>query len=509
MKNPNLLLVVWALMAFGLSGCASSSSATNNGGSSSNIAELQGDYAFTFNGITGGPGYGVVFAAVGRFTADGNGNLTNGEVDTNGIGTGAVLSAQPFTGTYTIGADHRGVMTLDIPGGARLAFAMKADGNAQFIEIDAAGGTGTIGSGSIEKADTTAYSSAKIIGDYAFGVAGMDANNNRAAFVGRFTSNGAGVFTDGAADANDSAGSYPASIVTENYTVTDTTAGRGSISLAMVVGLAQRNLNFVFYIVNGDKLFAMRSDAVNSSSPLLNGVVFRQQIPSGGFSNVSLNGASVIYLTGLSVCGSAPGPAPNVFIGLLAADGNGGVNLTFDQNCGGVATAGIGEVGTYNVASNGRTSILAGGAAAIAYLSDVNTLFLMGTDSSVLFGPGEPQSATLFANNQLNGAYAGLASSPAAFGVTEFSGEFSADGASPNGLMTGAEDIGTSGGTQSGVAFTAKYSLPSSATNGRGSMTVKSGSGGNAIVYMISPAKFVAVSSDDASPAVMIFERAP
>src|ERR1700758_2784551 len=110
MKNPNLLLVVWALMTFGLSGCASSSSATNNGGSSSNIAELHGDYAFTFNGITGGPGDWVVFAAVGRFTADGNGNLTNGEVDTNGIGTGAVLSAQPFTGTYTIGADHRGVM---------------------------------------------------------------------------------------------------------------------------------------------------------------------------------------------------------------------------------------------------------------------------------------------------------------------------------------------------------------------------------------------------------------
>jgi len=57
-----------------------------------NDVELNGDYAFTFNGITGGPGYSVVFAAVGRFTADGNGNLTNGEVDTNGIGGGAVLS---------------------------------------------------------------------------------------------------------------------------------------------------------------------------------------------------------------------------------------------------------------------------------------------------------------------------------------------------------------------------------------------------------------------------------
>jgi len=48
-------------------------------------------------------------------------------------------------------------MTLNIGGGsARLAFAMLANGNAQFIEFDAAGGAGTIGSGTMEKADTTA-----------------------------------------------------------------------------------------------------------------------------------------------------------------------------------------------------------------------------------------------------------------------------------------------------------------------------------------------------------------
>jgi len=43
--------------------------------------------------------------AVGRFTADGAGNLSSGELDTNGVGTGA-LTAQSFTGTYTIGADN-------------------------------------------------------------------------------------------------------------------------------------------------------------------------------------------------------------------------------------------------------------------------------------------------------------------------------------------------------------------------------------------------------------------
>src|SRR5258708_10606925 len=50
-----------------------------------NNAELNGNYAFTFNGMTtGGGGASTVFAAVGRLTADGAGNLTNGELDTNG-----------------------------------------------------------------------------------------------------------------------------------------------------------------------------------------------------------------------------------------------------------------------------------------------------------------------------------------------------------------------------------------------------------------------------------------
>src|SRR5260370_258936 len=112
-------------------------------------AELNGNYAFTFNGHTGSSVVSSVYAAVGRFTADGAGNLTNGELVTNGVGAGAV-SARAFTGTYSIGADNRGVMTLNISGSsAKLAFAMLADGNAQFIEFDASGGAGTDGAGTI------------------------------------------------------------------------------------------------------------------------------------------------------------------------------------------------------------------------------------------------------------------------------------------------------------------------------------------------------------------------
>src|SRR6266436_4991302 len=154
-----------------------------------NNAALKGDYAFSFTGMTTGDGVSSTpFAAVGRFTADGAGNLTNGELDSNGLGVslGGVEKAVAlaFTGTYSIGADNRGVMNLNIPGGGTLAFAMLTNGNAKFVEVDASGNHGTVGSGTMEKVDASAFNTAKITGDYAFGVSGLDQSNNRTALAG-------------------------------------------------------------------------------------------------------------------------------------------------------------------------------------------------------------------------------------------------------------------------------------------------------------------------------------
>src|SRR5882762_6437477 len=313
MRELNALLTMSFALVLASTVRAQSTPGVNN-------AELKGDYAFTFNGMTtGGGGASTVFAAVGRFTADGAGKLTNGELDTNGAGPQEKLIAQTFTGAYEIGADHRGVMALNIPGGGTLAFAMMANGNAKFIEADAAGGTGTVGSGTMEKVDTTAYNTSKITGDYAFGVAGLDSWNNRTAIAGRLTANGAGIFTDGAADVNQSGMFTTWTGYAAQYTVSDTTSGRGIMILPPLVGGVPPSLNMVFYIVNAGKLFAMEVDPVTILTPLLNGVVLRQQSATGSFSNASLNGGMVMYLTGRSAsgCGKGTGPAPNVLVGLL------------------------------------------------------------------------------------------------------------------------------------------------------------------------------------------------
>src|SRR5438876_2277444 len=351
---------------------------------SQNNSELQGNYAFSFTGMTTGDGSASTpFAAVGRFTADGAWNLTNGELDSNGLGVSLAgvekAIAQSFTGTYSIGADNRGVMNLNIPGGGTLAFAMMANGNAKFVEIDAAGGHGTVGSGAMEKVDTTAYSTAKITGDYAFGVGGLDGSNNRTAIAGRFTANGAGTFTNGAADVNLSGMFSTLNVFSGSYMVTDGATGRGIMNMPPVVGGTPMNLNFVFYLVNAGKVFAMEMDAVTPLTPLLNGAVLQQQTPILGFSNASLNGGMVIYLTGRagSGCGGGTGPAPNVLAGLLTPDGIGTVSLTYDQNCGGAPTSVTGLPGTYSVTSNGRAAFRLGGAYVAAYMVSANQAFFI------------------------------------------------------------------------------------------------------------------------------------
>jgi hypothetical protein len=486
-----------------------------------NNSELKGDYAFSFTGMTTGDGtHSTPFAAVGRFTADGAGNLTNGELDTNGLGVslGGVQKAvaQAFTGTYTIGADNRGVMNLNMPGGGTLAFAMLSNGNAKFVEIDASGNHGSVGSGTMEKADTTAYNTPSISGDYAFGVSGLDQSNNRTAIAGRFSANGLGVISNGAADQNMSGRFSTMNLFAGTYIVTDTATGRGTMNLPPVIGGSLLNLDFVFYVVNGSKILMMESDVISPATPLLLGSVLQQQTPPiVGFTNASLNGAMVFYVTGDQGCNGG---------GLITGDGIGGLTLNFDLGCvwgGGAA----GDAGTYAVAPNGRVDMrrTSNGGYAAAYLVGVNQAFLITPDTSTTTaapsGFGEPQAAGPLTNSSVQGKYVGYTMNPANLYQTIFSGVFTADGASPTGTLTGTEDISAPSGARLGVATTATYSVSSVG----GSISGNFGAIGNfppdpynfsGTVYVISPSKFIVLSNGNTSgsgpivyPVLLTFEQ--
>jgi hypothetical protein len=469
-----------------------------------------------------GAGGSAAYASVGRFTADGAGNLSNGELDANSASARAARSAEKFAGTYAIGADHRGVMTFKVveTGSVTFPIAILNNGNAQFISADAMGGAGMVGSGTIEKVDSGAYSTAAINGEYAFGVSGFDVANSRTGFVGRFTANGEGVLYNGTADINERNTTKSVIFTAASYTVSDTAIGRGTMRLATSVVGASRLFNFVFYVVNAGSLFAMETDTVADSTSLLNGLVLRQRTPPAGFSDDSWRGDSVVYLTARTTCGTGSyalvmlsgffnaacgnetAPVPVVLAGLFTADGHGGVSLAFDQNCGGMPDSVANLSGTYNVTSNGRTAITIKPYHAVAYLVDSRQAFLLGTDSS---GFMEAQADTALTSSAMTGSYAGVTTTPASPGAVIFSGAFDAVRSGPTGNLIGTEDIGNASGVIPDHPFAATYSISSSPINGRGIIASRSRMIG--VVYMVSPTKFVAIPLNDPNPAVWMFQR--
>jgi len=79
------------------------------------VRDVDGPTAFDFDGFVTFGGTLVPAASVGRFVADGHGNLTDGE-RTLMVGGAAVLS-QHFTCTYTVRSNGMGTATCTIEEG--------------------------------------------------------------------------------------------------------------------------------------------------------------------------------------------------------------------------------------------------------------------------------------------------------------------------------------------------------------------------------------------------------
>jgi hypothetical protein len=96
---------------------------------------LTGPYAFSFSGNNAS---GFV-AAAGTITADGNGTIKTGEADFTTLQGNTLF--KNIAGTYTLGQDGRGTITLtSVTGSPTFAFAIDTggSGHGRLIEFDAA-----------------------------------------------------------------------------------------------------------------------------------------------------------------------------------------------------------------------------------------------------------------------------------------------------------------------------------------------------------------------------------
>ena len=377
-------------------------------GDCGNNANLKGNYALMVNGWKT---TNDATSAVGSFVADGAGNISSGSLDSsdqiNGPTTGAL------TGTYCVNSDNLALLTVTPTGGSTLTLAAAldiSDGNGHIISYDP--NNTEVVSGLLRKQTTSAFSTSKISGNYAFGFVGADQGSNRFGIAGEFNSNGSGTLT-GSADYDDSCSGNGCSgnvgttnLSASDFSVVSSTTGRGTVS--MFVSAPDVTVNFVFYVVSSTELVMMAADNTESPSMIMAGQVLQQ---SGTFTDASLNGISVIELQGVGNNGGSP----QATAGFVTTNGSGTISIDADQNQGGTMGTICGS-GTYSVATNGRMTLTSftqcgggggGGHNPVFYLVAKNQAFVTGTDNSVTLGMMTPQVGSGFTVASLSGNYFG------------------------------------------------------------------------------------------------------
>jgi hypothetical protein len=423
--------------AFTITVAGTSSSSSGNseilktlaGGGVSNSL-LQGDYAFRFGGFNP---QGMT-AAAGSFSADGNGNIVGGLVDRTGVAGGA-QHGLALTGTYSIGANNLGVMTLNFADGTNATYAMavSSDGSARFIEFDASAGgvSGTNGSGDMKKQDATSLASLKVAGNYVFQLAGVDSQGARMAAAGAFAVNDAGAMSAGVADVND-AGTMANAPFTGNFAQTTSGARTAEIDFdpKAATGIVSGHLSL--YPVSADEFFAVETDA--AGQPLMVGSIVRQSAAS--FTSGSFAGNGIVQATGFS------GGETQMIFGLLSVDATTGAGALSAAQLSGGGASELNAKYTSSVGANGRVALAsavspaAGVASAsassapIIYLVRPNAGFVLGTDASVMVGwtqAQSPGSGTITAAS-FKGTIAGASVFPAGPAMTQSVVSFAFDG---------------------------------------------------------------------------------
>jgi hypothetical protein len=437
-------------------------------------AKLKGEFAFRYQGYWNGR----QGQCVGKFTADGAGNLTGGAADcTSPNYPGGTVLNLPFVGSYSVFEDNRGEMVWALSSGGLVTFrfALTASGDEGLLQSFYS--PSVIHAGRFRKQDAAAFSVPALNGDYVFQLAGAGDLERGAASIGRFRANGAGQITSGSIDINDGAIVHQYLSLTGSYTVGQN--GRGTAQFAVA---ARGTLHFVLHVVSKDRLILSSIDPPVPGVLTLTGEALAQT--GGPFSNESLRATGVFHLSG-----RMSAFAPTVAVGLLTSDGVGGVSGVLDQNRSGSITANQPFAANYTITADGRGTI--GAATDPAFLFHVvrpNHVLLMSLQplgSPVLAGALEPQRPGPFTSTSLLGQYAtATVAPPIATSVTVTATTL----IDPTGLITVPQDWTSPIGLTANATGQGAFTISS---NGRAVVTPAAG--GSAVLYVISPMRFVEI----------------
>lgn len=469
-------------------------------------ALLNGQYAFLLQGFSSNAGSGPGIATVGSFTADGCGLISGGVADYYFGPTTAGNAA--LTGSYTIEADHRGILTLEV-GAVTQTFAI-ALGKVSAGVASKGGLTETapsvpptILSGTLWLQDPTAFAQNQIAGPYAFVFNGWNASVNygsgqfgpREAMGGTVIADGAGVLTS-SGPLSDKVYGATAPATTANWSGAYEEPSADGRSVLLAPALAGANGSAVIYVVNANQLIVMISDT-SSSGRVFSGSMLAQ---TGTFDAGSLSGDIVVYQT--ANYNQAAYEALTMSVLTLAApDGAGNLPFTsLDVNSGGNISHTTNFSGyTYTVAANGQATISLGSIdGGRWYMTGQNTGLMLGFDDGVSVGMILPQEAGTYTPAAISGDYfasqapGGSIQSPYSSGTATSTG---------NGTLDTTMDILFQGfipGQQASGTLTADALITGRFTDTN-----------NNVIYAISPDSFLMlnIASGNSAPVIQLFEQ--
>ena len=457
--------------------------------------ELDGQYALLLQGFDDATSNR--FAIIGSFTADGNGNITNGIEDING--SAGYQAAVTFQGTYSVGLDNRGTATTSNSLGASNTFSFSLGAISSevatagnIIEFDDPSGVnGERATGEIHLQNASNFGLSSIAGSYALQLAGQQASvGSWYVNSGFFFADGQGNLTSGELDTNNATGSVQSAPFAARLAATPNTSTNGRLTFALTSG---GQTTGVFYIISSSQMLFMESDS-ESTAGLVAGQALQQS--SASFSNASLNGIVVEYEEGL---GSTTNQAA-ASAGLLTFNGTGSATLSRDDSSAGVTTTQAASL-TYSVAANGRVAVQQGGAPfAYLYLVDTNKGFIMSAGNSATRGFFEPQSAGPFSSASISGDYFLGNQPPSVLPMAAVSGVVTA----ANGIASFTQDVSSKSGLFIGETGSTTLTV---AANGRATDNVGINNS-NDVYYIISATKFLLlVPAGPTAPAIDIVQQ--
>ncbi len=465
--------------------------------SSGNNSVLVGQYAFSLSGYNSS-GF---LAVVGSFTADGSGNITAGEADTNGVLGAQTASLMTSASSYSVGPDNRGCATLATPFGTfytRFTLGSVSNGVAtagRIIEFENPGPSAYVAAGPLVQQNPNAFV-AGLSGSYDIQTSGWDPTApGRYGCVG-IISGVSNKFSFVEEDCNDS-GTVTNNINTSTNTSTQVntysaadTNGRGTGIFAVGTGTS----NFTFYWGSLTQLFVVSSDPALYYA----GNWQQEEAPQGspGFQQSSIQGNLASYSSGLAQSQAAG----NTLLSTETSNGSSSVASTFHLDTGG-ATSNSTTTCIYTVVLNGRI-ILAGGSCganpSILYLNSLNTASVLGTDPTVEVGNLEPVATNPTTASIAGTYYVGTSEIVS----QQAQAEVGIVTVASNGVVTSTTDVASTLTQSAGVSGSDTLVLNADGTFSTGS------SAGAIVGISLNPSKFVIIGSPTLTfPTLQIGQR--